>query len=595
MSQSLTNSILPSAGGNSGPSFTIKSDGEDVGTMVRVASFMTFKGVNRISSARIAIYDGDVASREFALSNDSRFAPGKTISIEAGANQLNTPIFEGIIIKHSLKSPNDSAPLLILEIKDVAVRTTVARRNRIFRENITDKAAIELVLQENGIEGNVQGLNSQEHAELVQYYSTDWDFIVSRAEVNSQLVFVNDGRVTVKTPELNIPPTCIIAYGRDIIDFDLNLDSKGQYAAVESSTWDFSNQKFVSQGSKKIPFREQGNLSTNDLSDVIGLDNFPMQHTGRLSKEELSAWSSAKLLRSQLSKIVGKIKLLGNPAIQVGEMVEIKGISDLFNGNAFVSGVTHYHSDQETFYTEIEVGLHQEWFSSRFTDVLDRPAAGLLPGIFGLQNGIITNIHEDPESQLRVQVKIPIIDNEGNGIWARLGQFYAGNDDGNPHGAFFLPEVGDEVIVGFLNNDPRDAIVIASVYSAAGKAPFEADEPNTIKGFVTKEQLKLSFDEEKKAVTVETPAGNKVELSDEEEAITLTDQHNNKIIMNADGISFESAKDVVIKAPMGDVNVEGVNISLAAQAAFEAEGTSSADISSPAVASIKGATQTAIG
>jgi hypothetical protein len=59
--------------------------------------------------------------------------------------------------------------------------------------------------------------------------------------------------------------------------------------------------------------------------------------------------------------------------------------------------------------------------------------------------------------------------------------------------------------------------------------------------------------------------------------------------MNSDGITMESYKDVIIKAT-GDIKMEGINIESKASAAFKAQGSASAEISSSATTTVKGST-----
>ena len=122
-------------------------------------------------------------------------------------------------------------------------------------------------------------------------------------------------------------------------------------------------------------------------------------------------------------------------------------------------------------------------------------AAALLPAIQGLQNGVVKKIHEDPDGEFRIQVDVPVIAPTGDGIWARMSHFYATADAG----CFFMPEVGDEVLLGFLNNDPRFAVILGMLYSSSKKkAPYKADQKNTYKAFVTKSQMKIEFEDVKK-------------------------------------------------------------------------------------------------
>jgi phage gp45-like len=57
--------------------------------------------------------------------------------------------------------------------------------------------------------------------------------------------------------------------------------------------------------------------------------------------------------------------------------------------------------------------------------------------------------------------------------------------------------------------------------------------------------------------------------------------------MNADGISIESSKDLILKAA-GDVTIDGVNIEQTATAQFKASGSAGIEVSSSATAVLKG-------
>jgi uncharacterized protein involved in type VI secretion and phage assembly len=78
----------------------------------------------------------------------------------------------------------------------------------------------------------------------------------------------------------------------------------------------------------------------------------------------------------------------------------------------------------------------------------------------GLQFGLVTQIENDPDGEFRIQVRLPVIDLQSPGIWARVATLDAGQD----RGTFFLPEIDDEVIVGFVNDDPRDAVVLGMLH-----------------------------------------------------------------------------------------------------------------------------------
>ena len=60
----------------------------------------------------------------------------------------------------------------------------------------------------------------------------------------------------------------------------------------------------------------------------------------------------------------------------------------------------------------------------------------------------------------------------------------------------------------------------------------------------------IIFHEGEKSITLQTPGGNQMIISDEKEGLLLSDQHGNSIQMNADGISINSVKDIKVDAKM---------------------------------------------
>lgn len=573
--------IIPTQAETDLATFTILSNGQEVSGEIGIDTIFVVKSVNKIPTARIAIFDGSVPREDFEVSSGNLFVPGNEIEIKAGYHSQESTIFKGIITKHSIQTKKDKPSFLNIELKDESVKMTIGRKSKFFEE-MKDSEIIEEIITGYGLLPDVEATDVT-HKEMVQHHVTDWDFLVSRAEVNGKLVFVNDGTVTVKAPDLSAEAVLELAYGHNVSEFEAGMDVRDQFTAVKSSSWNFTDQAIIEGEAEEPGFTEQGNFSATDLAGVIGLDEFTLQHSGKVADDELKAWSDAKLMRSRLAKIKGKVKIVGFSDIKPGDVIELAGFGERFNGVAFVSAIAHRMSGDSAWSTDIEFGLDKDWFADTYNDIVEKPASGLVPAIHGLQIGVVTNIHDDPEGEERIKVKLPIINSENEGVWARLTT----TDAADGRGWVFRPEIGDEVIVGFLNDDPRDPIILGSVFSSAKPSPIQPEEPNNIKGYVSRSEMKLTFDDDKVVVTTETPNGNKIMLSEDEGKILIEDENGNKIEMSSDGIKMESPGDINIKAT-GDLNIEGMNINVKAQSQFKAEGSAGAEMSTSGQAVVKG-------
>lgn len=574
------NNSIPTQANTNLATFRIYSNGEQLPDEVGLSGVYVTKTVNSIPKATIELFDGSLAREDFSLSAGEFFKPGNEIEIKAGYRAIEDTIFKGILIKHGIEAKTDQPSKLRIELRDASVKMTVGRKNRYFEE-MSDSEIIEDLLGGYGLEPDVEQTDIT-HKEMVQYYCTDWDYMLTRAEANGQLVLVDDGTITVKAPSFDEDPILELHYGQNVFEFEADMDARDQYSATLGKTWDFINQEVTElEGSDSSP-DAHGNISAADLAGVIGLDNWTMQHNGHLPAQELQAWTDAKLMRSRLAKIRGRVTIIGFTDIKPGHTIQLGGFGDRFNGKAFVSSVFHEFAPEKKWVTHIQFGLDPQWFSHKYEDILEKPASGLLPAIQGLHQGIVTDI-DDPDGEGRVRVRIPVISTEETGIWARL----ATPDAGPNRGIQFYPEPDDEVVVGFFNDDPRDPVILGGIHSSSKAPPYDVNEDNFEKGIKTRGELKLTFNDDLKSVTIETPNGNKVIISDDEGAILLEDENGNKAQLSSDGITLESASDLILKAT-GDVKIEGTNVEIAANAQFKAEGSAGAEVSTSGQAVLKG-------
>src|SRR5690606_2899610 len=252
------------------------------------------------------------------------------------------------------------------------------------------------------------------------------------------------------------------------------MDLRSQWSKVEAHSWDYKNQGlFTAEVDEASGFTQLGNVNSSDLASANKLEKFLLHHSGNLLEQELKAWAEGAMLRSRLAKIRGRARFTGFAEIKPGDMVKIAGVGDRFNGKAFVTAVRQEVGDG-TWYTNIQFGLDPARYSSLYQDIDDFPAAGPLGSIQGLQIGQVLQLENDPDGEARILVKIPSIGNNSNGTWVRVASMEAGSD----RGTFFRPEIVDEIIVGFINNGPRDAIMLGMLNSSAKPAPLKGADAN---------------------------------------------------------------------------------------------------------------------
>lgn len=558
--------------------FKLLTEGEELSNAYEIKSIAVTKQVNKVPTAKIVLIDGEASSREFKLSNEELLIPGKKIEITAGYHSDEETIFKGIVIKHNVKIRENTSQLII-ECKDEAVKMTLSRNSKYFYDS-KDSEIIEQLIGDHGLEKDVESMSFQ-HKELVQYDATDWDFMLMRAQANGKLCFIDDGKITVAKPDVSQSEVETITFGATLLDFDAEIDARHQVKKVSSYAWNHADQELLEIPANDPSVSLNGNISVSDLSDVVNVENLQLRHGGAVTDTELQNWADAKLLFQQLAKVRGRVKFQGIPTVKPNTILKLEGVGDRFNGKIYISGVSHNISDGN-WTVNAEFGIDPKWFSESH-QISSKPAAGLLPCINGLQVGVVSQLQDDPDGEDRILVQIPIINNAEQGIWCRLASL----DAGDSRGFVFRPEIGDEVIIGFINDDPNDAVVLGMLHSSAKPAPITGSDDNHEKGLVTRSEMKVLFDDDKKVIEISTPAGKIVTLDEDQGNIVITDDNSNIITIDDSGITMDSPKDINIKAT-GDVNIEGMNVNIAANANFKAEGSAGAEVSTSAVAVLKG-------
>jgi Rhs element Vgr protein len=553
-------------------------NGAEVSRTIDILSIVVEKEINRIPSARLVITDGDPAAQDFSVSNQELFVPGNEIEISAGYHFEEEVIFKGIIIKQNLKIRTDHA-LLIVECKDVLVKLTVGRKSKYFTDK-KDSEIIEEIISVYTIENEIESTDVQ-HKEMVQFNVSDWDYCVMRAQMNGKVCIANDGKLTVKSPGYDGDEVETVAFGATLLDFDAEMDARTQLSGVTGYSWDYAAQELVEAEAAAPSVNLNGNIPSGDLASVINAGNIALRSGGATPADELQQWVDAKALFSQLAKVRGRVKFQGIPAVKPDTVLKVEGVGDRFNGKVYVSGVRHQITEGN-WTVDAQFGVEPRWFTET-VNISDLPATGLNAAVNGLQTGVVTQLESDPDGEDRILVKLPVVDNEVQGTWARVSTLDAGEN----RGSFFRPEIGDEVIVGFINANPNDAVVLGMLNSSAKPAPLPASDDNYEKGFFTRSEMKLVFNDDKKSVILETPAGKKISVDEDAGVIQLEDENGNKFTLNSDGVTIESYKDVIIKAA-GDVKVEGINIEIKASAQLKAEGSAGAELSSGASTTVKG-------
>lgn len=582
-------------------SFAVLINGQPIESDYKVVKLNVDKVINKVSRAKVYLSGGDPYLNTFDESEDEDFAPGKSVELKFGYDQDNVLVFKGIVEKLGITLNNGFvtdpwSSLLVLTCVDKSIKLTNSYTSDVYEKKKESEIFSVLIKKVAGLKANVTA-TAVTHPFFPKYNSSDWEFILDRAQMNGLVVLNSDNEIKISKPNSSATePDQTITNGEATMNFDAQIDSSSQLGSLTLDSWNpFTDKKNKSKAVEPTLVANKsmtGKVLSKSTSAAAIEINMP-QNT---EVPELKAISNSLLQRSRLSRIVGRAKFQGVTNLTIGSVVALKGFGKHFDGNIYLTGISH-QIESGFFTTNIEFGLKKMQFS---TNEIDK--ASVIQPINGVHIGTVKKIDADPLNEGRIQVLIPALKSTGNGIWAKLSHFYVSSKAGS----FFIPEIGSQVIVSFISNDPRHPIILGSLYTKTNAPYTKIKKDNALKAFVSKSKLTLEFDDKDKVITISSPKKNSIVISEKAKGIIITDENKNIFKMSDTGIELTSKKDIKItsdkqvtitgskgitlngKAGVG-VKVSGNKVDIAAKTSLTAKGNK-ADLVASGKVTIKGAT-----
>jgi len=184
-------------------------------------------------------------------------------------------------------------------------------------------------------------------------------------------------------------------------------------------------------------------------------------------------------------------------------------------------------------------------------------------GLFhGVYPALVTDI-KDPDNQGRVKVSLPWLPDTAGAaceLWARLATFMAGNN----RGAWFIPDVDDEVLLAFEAGELRRPYVIGALWNGQDSPPetMDGSGQNNKKVLRSRNGVKVTLDDQsgQETMILETPGGQKVTLKDGPGSVQIEDSNGNSIKLESAGVTVTASAKVTVNASIVEVSASMVKV-----------------------------------
>lgn len=187
---------------------------------------------------------------------------------------------------------------------------------------------------------------------------------------------------------------------------------------------------------------------------------------------------------------------------------------------------------------------------------------GLGGRFYGVCPAVVTDL-ADPEGQGRIRVRLPWSPDaggEGAEYWARLATMMAGAD----RGSWFLPDVGDEVLVSFAAGDPRQAFVLGGLWNGRDAPPgtMDGQSDNHLKVLRSRSGVQVTLDDTpgSERLQLETPGGHTVALRDGGTEIEISDSNGNTVRLDTGGVTVTAPSKVTVETGTVEVSAAMVTV-----------------------------------
>ena len=354
---------------------------------------------------------------------------------------------------------------------------------------------------------------------VFQSGQSDLNLLVEMTRRYGLYFFVHNKQLSLFTLEGKGQPL-MVTLGESLLEARVELSGESACRSVESMGWD-----------ARLSQLHRGHAKRPRTGRKVNAQITPQEVGGTGRRVILDEWvhhdqQADELAQAELDRrTAGEVTLWGvaegDPRLQPGGVVDVRGIGDAFEGQYVLTSVNHILDQDKGYLAEISTSppIHNQRTTSCSVTL-----------------GIVTSV-SDPKNLGRVQVSFPTY-SDLESDWLEVLSAGAAHNKG----LVVLPDIGDQVLILLPRQDPAHGVVLGGLYGSQGPPDAGVDGG------------------EVKRYTVSTPMGQRVCLDDSRGAIRLENSGESYIDISPDKLIIHAEKDLQIEAPGQKITIQGQRI-----------------------------------
>jgi len=430
-----------------------------------------------------------------------------------------------------------------------------------------------------------------------QYRETDFQYVMRLAAGSGMFAWYSG-------KDFNLGPakgdtTVELKWREDLGAFRMGLGT----APVEfkADVYNYEQKKTYSQDSKSIS-QEAVLSSISKTSPDASRKIYKDSGFSSAPKTVGDAQTLDNALKNERRKAMGSmISCVGQsivPELRVGICARIAGMEKL-DGQYWVTGVRHVFDESGKYHNTFVCvpldiaypagkpagkGLESGDEGKAETASVERVVAARREPVVGMHVARVVDL-KDPDKLGRIKISYPWLDAEQT-AWVRMAVPHAGKG----RGWYALPELDDEVLVGYEQGNTDHPIVLGCLYNKDNAPMPEAiSSDNDVKMFMTRSGNKIVLNDKDGAeqiVISQKDGKNQIVLDISGPSISISTE-GDVSVKGKGNVAIEADQGITIKAA-SDVKIEGTNVEIKASANIKSEAGANNDIKGDATVNVKG-------